>query len=155
MARCITPGCDGTKLAAETIPEWNARNLVESTCYVERSKVREILLSRGIESATLAEIDTLTIFVADDFRPPAQAPKVTDEMCEAAIKADSADRIQGFTYTKRHVIRDVWKSFDEQNIWEICKDDADAEAKFHHQCQIERMRKVLEAALALPSTEGK
>ena len=81
--------------------------------------------------------------------------KVTDEMCEAAVKADQVDRIQGFTYTKRHVIRDVWKGFNEQNIWEINKDDADAEAKFHHQCQIERMRKVLEAACSLSSQQGK
>jgi hypothetical protein len=25
MVRCITPGCEGTKLAAKTVAEWNAR----------------------------------------------------------------------------------------------------------------------------------
>ncbi len=71
---------------------------------------------------------------------------VTDEMCEAAIKADITDRIQGFTHEKHHVIRDIWKDYSEQKIWEINKDDADAESKFYHQCRVERMRTVLEAA---------
>lgn len=77
--------------------------------------------------------------------------KITDAMCEAAVKADQIDRIQGFTYKTHHVIRDVWKDFPEQKIWEINKDDADAESKFHHQCRLERMRMVLEAALSVSS----
>ena len=77
--------------------------------------------------------------------------KITDEMCGAAVKADQVDRIQGFTYMVRHVIRDVWKDFPEQEVWSIDKNDADAEAKFQHQCRIERMRMVLEAAFSLTS----
>jgi len=76
---------------------------------------------------------------------------ITDEMCEAAVKADQIDRIQGFTYRTHHVIRDVWLDGPQQRIWEIDKNDADAEDKFYRQCRIERMRKVLEAALAVSS----
>ena len=73
--------------------------------------------------------------------------RIDNEMCEAAVKADQVNRIQGFTYEARHVIRDVWKD-SEQEIWSIDKNDADAEAKFYHQCRLERMRVVLTAALA-------
>lgn len=86
---------------------------------------------------------------------PPQAVQVTNAMCEAAVKADQAERIQGFTYEAHHVIRDVWKDFSEQKVWEIDKNDADAEPKFRHQCRIERMRKVLEAALEVTRPEEK
>ena len=86
---------------------------------------------------------------------PPQVVQVTDAMCEAAVKADQVERIQGFTYESHHVIRDVWKDFSEQKVWEIDKNDADAEPKFRHQCRIERMRKVLEAALALSRPQEK
>lgn len=79
---------------------------------------------------------------------------VTDAMCEAAVRADHVSRIQGFTYNTKHVIRDLHQPYDQQKIWEIDKNDADAEDKFHHQCRIEQMRKLLESALALPSTGG-
>lgn len=78
---------------------------------------------------------------------------VTDTMCEAAVRADHISRIQGFTYSTQHVIRDLYKPYDEQKIWAVDKNDADAEDKFHHQCRIERMRKVLEAALSVPSAD--
>jgi hypothetical protein len=77
-----------------------------------------------------------------------KAMKVTDEMCEAAVKAALVDRIQGFTYKTHHVIRDVYKDFSEQKIWEINKDDSGADDRFYHQCRIERMRVLLEAALS-------
>ena len=86
---------------------------------------------------------------------PPQVVQVTDAMCEAAVKADQAERIQGFTYEAHHVIRDVWKDFSEQKVWEIDKNDADAEPKFRHQCRIERMRKVLDAALEVTRPEEK
>lgn len=86
---------------------------------------------------------------------PAATPLIiTDAMCEAAVKVDHTDHIQGFTYKTHHVIRDVRKDFAEQKIWEINKDDADAEAKFYFRCRIEHMRVVLAAALTSPEQEG-
>lgn len=75
-------------------------------------------------------------------------PEITDAMCEAALKTNMIDRIQGFSYNTRHVIRDVWKPWNEQQIWEINKNDADAALKFYHRCEIETIRLVLQAALA-------
>ncbi len=79
---------------------------------------------------------------------PAQAPAVTDAMCEAAIEADVRDRIQGFSYKARHVIRDVSLPPDQQEIWSAPVVGPDEYQAFQKQCRIERMRKVLEAALA-------
>lgn len=76
---------------------------------------------------------------------------VTDAMCEAAIQADQIDRIQGFSYNTDHVIRDVWKSPGDQVIWRLSKEIPGAEESFYRQCRIENMRKVLEAALKVPS----
>lgn len=78
---------------------------------------------------------------------------VTDTMCEAAIKADQIDRIQGFSYNTDHVIRDVWKSPGDQVIWRLSKEIPGAEESFYRQCRIEKMRKVLEAALKVSSTD--
>lgn len=79
----------------------------------------------------------------------AQGARITDAMCEAAIKADVVDRIQGFGYDTHYVIRDVWLDYGAQTLWKISKDDAEAEERFRRQCGIERMRKVLEAALTV------
>lgn len=89
-------------------------------------------------------------------RGHAPTPAVTDAMCEAAVKADRTDRIQGFSYNTDHVIRDVYKAPGEQVIWRLSKEVPGSEDKFYHQCRIERMRKVLEAALSItpPVREG-
>jgi hypothetical protein len=48
----------------------------DATCYVERSKVREILITSNIDNEStaevLTEVDALPIFVAGDFTPAAQ-----------------------------------------------------------------------------------
>lgn len=80
---------------------------------------------------------------------------ITDEMCEAAVTADQVDRIQGFSYKTDHVIRDVYKAPGEQVIWRLSKEIPGAEDQFYRQCRIERMRKVLEAALSITPPEGK
>lgn len=80
---------------------------------------------------------------------------ITDAMLEAAYAADLPNRIQGFLYGKRYVIRDLWMPSGEQNIWsapikwnsdesEFISDEYIA---FHKQIKIERIRKMLEAAL--------
>jgi hypothetical protein len=75
-----------------------------------------------------------------------QTVQVTDAMCEAAIDADAPDRIQGFSYKSRHVIRDVWA---DQEIWSAPVAGPDEYQAFQRQCRIERMRKTLEAALTV------
>ena len=51
----------------------------EATCYIERSKVREILITSSASNEDtrdlLREIDALPIFVADDFRVQPQGGK--------------------------------------------------------------------------------
>jgi hypothetical protein len=80
---------------------------------------------------------------------------VTDAMCEAAIEAEDAvvDRIQGFSYNTRHVIRDVRMPWSEQEIWSAPVAGPDEYQTFQRRCQIERMRRVLAAALAVTSTK--
>jgi hypothetical protein len=82
------------------------------------------------------------------------AQVVTDAMCEAALDADARDRIQGFSYAKRHVIRDVWA---DKELWSAAVGSPEDYQAFQRQCQIERMRKTLAAALSLSSAqcEGK
>lgn len=42
----------------------------DNTCYIERSKVREILIGHNAATqAVLSKIDVLTIFIAEDFQP--------------------------------------------------------------------------------------
>jgi hypothetical protein len=77
-----------------------------------------------------------------------RSPAVTDAMCEAALDADAPDRIQGFSYSKRHVIRDVWAN---KEIWCAPVGSPEDHQAFQRQCQIERMRRALEAALGCPS----
>lgn len=79
--------------------------------------------------------------------------QITDAMCEAAIDADAQDRIQGCSYKARHVIYDVWLPVTEQVIWSAPVAGADEYQAFQKQCRIERMRKVLDAALAVSSQD--
>jgi hypothetical protein len=85
-----------------------------------------------------------------------QALQVTDAMCEAAIKADLEDRIQGCSYKDRHVIYDTWLPAPSQDIWTSPVGSAEDYQAFQEQCKIERMRKVLEAAYAVsrPQRDG-
>jgi hypothetical protein len=80
----------------------------------------------------------------------AQPVTVTDAMCEAAINSDAPDCIQGFTYPTRHVIRDVWS---EREIWSAPVGGTPEHVAFQRQVEIERMRRMLEAALAVSSTQ--
>lgn len=74
---------------------------------------------------------------------------VTDKMCEIALEADAVSRIQGFSYEKRHVIRDVWLTPGEQEIWSAPVAGPEEYQAFQRQCRIERMRKVLEEVFAI------
>lgn len=51
----------------------------DATCYLERSKVREILIASDIDNesthAVLQEVDALPIFTAADLHDPTQSPK--------------------------------------------------------------------------------
>lgn len=71
---------------------------------------------------------------------------ISDEAVEAALLAERPDRIQGFSYETRHVIRDIWLPPGEQELWSCGKDEPDAAVRFYHQCQVERLRVVLQAA---------
>jgi hypothetical protein len=81
---------------------------------------------------------------------------ITDAMCEAAIDADEtvSNYIQGFSYNTRHVIRDVRMPWAEQEIWSAPIAGPDEYQAFQKRCQIERMHRVLAAALAFPSTDS-
>jgi hypothetical protein len=105
----------------------------------------ELQFSKGVASnitEAIAEIRRL--------RAAAQSAPVTDAMCAAAIDADAPDRIQGFSYAKCHVIRDVWA---DKELWSAPVGSPEDYQAFQRQCQIERMRKTLEAALSLSSTK--
>lgn len=60
---------------------------------------------------------------------------ITDDILLAAHDAMRPDRIQGFKYGDRYVVRDVWLPREEQELW-IGTD----EKEFEKQCKIERMR---------------
>ena len=82
----------------------------------------------------------------------AQPVTATDAMCEAAINSDAPDCIRGFTYPTHHVIRDVWA---DRELWSRPIDIAEYTPEyvaFQRQVEIERMRRMLEAALAVSST---
>jgi hypothetical protein len=91
----------------------------------------------------LTQIDNA---VAGLVRAVPQSIKVTDAMCEAALDADVPDRIQGFSYKSKHVIRDVWS---DEEIWTAPVVGPKEYQAFQKQCRIERMRKTLEAACSL------
>lgn len=76
---------------------------------------------------------------------------VTDAVCEIALEAYALDRIQGFSYKHRHVIRDVFLPFDQQELWSTPVAGPDEYQAFQRQCRIERMRYVLNAAFAAVS----
>ena len=79
-----------------------------------------------------------------------QPVTVTDAMCEAAINSDAPDCVRGRTYAGRHFILDEWA---EKELWSgPAGGTADYDA-FQRQVQIERMRMMLEAALAVSSTQ--
>lgn len=80
---------------------------------------------------------------------------VTDKMCEIALEAEAVSRIQGFSYEKRHVIRDVWLPSDRQEIWSAPVGSPEDHQAFQRQVRIERMRKVLEEVFLLKTAEGK
>lgn len=59
-----------------------ARRMSDPTCYIERSKVREIVIGSNTDNETtvevLKEIDALPIFTAEDFGVPAQGVHASD-----------------------------------------------------------------------------
>ncbi|MDB5584839.1 MAG: hypothetical protein JWR80_10015 [Bradyrhizobium sp.] len=109
----------------------------------------------------LADALRASLSLPADALPLGGGEIVTDAMCEAALESDTQDRIQGFTYDKRHVIRDVWMPPQEQELWSSPVGGTDEYQAFQKQCRIERMRRTLAAALAhsstvcTPGTEGK
>jgi hypothetical protein len=76
--------------------------------------------------------------------------QISDDMLDAMIEAKRPDRIQGFHYPPKFVIRDVYLPADQQVIWEgPDSDNGGDEAAFHHQCERERQRLALAAALSV------
>jgi hypothetical protein len=83
------------------------------------------------------------------------AVKITDAMCKRAISFWAADRIQGFstphdspnglnrTWGAPYYIRDVSLAPDKQEIWR-----GDSQDEMLEQCDIEKMRLAISAALA-------
>lgn len=86
----------------------------------------------------------------DRLSAAAQTVTVTDAMCEAAINSDAPECIQGFAYPTGYVIRDVWA---DKVIWAAPVGGTAKYVAFQKQVTIERMRMMLEAALAVASTE--
>jgi hypothetical protein len=113
------------------------------TDIVERLDKASRFSGMAICAEAKAEIERLQGIIA-------ASQTVTDAMCEAALDADARDRIQGFSYAKRHVIRDVWAG---KELWSAPVGSPEDYQKFQRQCQIERMRKTLAAALSLSSAE--
>lgn len=79
---------------------------------------------------------------------------LTDDVLDAAIHAMEPDRIQGFTYgqgeKRRHVIRDVFLQANDI-IWSGPAQTKTDENAFHRQCDRERIRIGIAAALrAMP-----
>ena len=83
-------------------------------------------------------------------RAAAQTVTVTDAMCEAAINSDAPECITGSIYSDRYVIRDEWS---EKDLWSAPIGGTPEYVAFERQVQIERMRMMLEAALAVTSTQ--
>lgn len=105
------------------------------------------------DALTLCRSDVIAIL--DGFKAkntPPQAVVVTDRMCEIAVETDHSisRRIQGFTYEKRHVIRDVSLDPGKQEIWSAPVGTPHDYQAFQKQCEIERMRRVLEETLSRP-----
>lgn len=71
---------------------------------------------------------------------------ITDEMCERAILALEADRIQGFSYGEGfgppHVIRDVRMPYGKQELWR-----GQDHGEMMRRIEIIKMRLALTAAL--------
>ena len=80
----------------------------------------------------------------------AQGVTVTDAMCEAAINSDAPECVYGFTYPSRYIIRDVYA---DKELWSGPVGGTAEYVAFERQCQIERIRMMLEAALAVSSTQ--
>lgn len=77
-------------------------------------------------------------------------PPVSDEALRAAIESQKPDRIQGFLYGKTHVIRDVWRALDNQELYRAPAPENAAtviDEAFQERCKMERMRLAIEAAL--------
>jgi hypothetical protein len=73
----------------------------DATCYIERSKVREILIASNIDNEStaevLTEVDALPIFVAGDFAPAAQAsPSLRKVEAEGGFNLVIADKWAAF-----------------------------------------------------------
>ena len=77
-----------------------------------------------------------------------QPVTVTDAMCDAAINSDAPECIRGRTYAGRHFILDEWS---EKDLWSSPIGGTAEYVAFERQVQIERMRMMLEAALAVSS----
>lgn len=72
-------GCEGRKPGVHSQPTTPAAN--ETTCYIERSKVREILFEHNGEPniiGMLRDVDALPISTAGDFRSQPETASVSD-----------------------------------------------------------------------------
>lgn len=114
----------------------------------EIERLQDEVVSLGITLVGVEEVNAL--LRAENATLLAAAQTVTDAMCEAAMDAAARDRIQGFSYAKRHVIRDVWA---DKELWSAPVGSSEDYQAFQRQCQIERMRKTLTAALSLSSAQ--
>ena len=77
--------------------------------------------------------------------PESKTTKLSDDkLYEIAIRKYKAqEAIQGFLYGEYHVIRDLRKPSNEQEIWRR-KDEAGSRQAYEEQLQIEWMRYALE-----------
>jgi hypothetical protein len=113
--------------------------------------VTTVVLSRdfaGVGCCVIPQDRVLAIIAALEAASGPQTPQVTDCMIGAALAAQEIDRIQGFSYEKRHVIRDVWLHPDKQEIWSAPVAGPDEYQAFQKQCRIEEMRMILTVAFA-------
>ena len=70
------------------------------------------------------------------------------ELLAEALEGNS-DRIQGFLYADHHVIRDVYKPWEKQEIWRRSGEYEATHAAMMRQIKIERLRIAVEKAFAM------
>lgn len=90
-----------------TAPNWSSPGTSDATCYLERSKVREILIGHNAATqAVLPKIDALPIFTAEDMRASAMTAPMTsrealqdalDEWARANLPTESAGCITSWS----------------------------------------------------------
>jgi hypothetical protein len=91
--------------------------MTDNTCYIERSAVREMILSHPnwLASSLLGLVDGLKIFVTDDFRAQPQSPAVRyvrtlEDLIQCLIDNDPDEPISD----AGHTVIDQWRKDAER-----------------------------------------